>query len=204
MKWFPINLSKTTLSPAPHHRHQLDLLSFRTLSIAQKIRSSANFSRSFLLFSSENLSRILTISVLIEHLFMTYNSFRMLHLSLSVQIQHKEELGIHQSIINSIQRKKSLKYTSKVGCCLLLLPNFVLPTTTQCLFNSPWSAVSACRFFPQGVTAVVHGWLFVHWATVWARSRGIFMDSPWEELRVKGNTPNFILEHFIVLSFYGT
>ena len=47
------------------------------------------------------------------------------------------------------------------------------PTITQDFFNSHWLAVSACRLLLQGVIAVIHGWLFVHWATLWAKGSGI-------------------------------
>ena len=52
------------------------------------------------------------------------------------------------------------------------------PTNTQGLFNSHWSAVSACRLLLQGVTVVIHGCLFMHWATLWAKGSGIIMTPP--------------------------
>ena len=43
------------------------------------------------------------------------------------------------------------------------------PTITY-QFSSPWLAVRACSFHLQRVTAIVHGWLFMHWATIRVRS----------------------------------
>ena len=41
------------------------------------------------------------------------------------------------------------------------------PTITFSQFSSHQLAVGACSFYPQGVTAVVHGWLLMHWVTIW-------------------------------------
>ena len=39
-------------------------------------------------------------------------------------------------------------------------------------------AVRACRLHPQGVTAVVHGSLFMHWAISWVENVGDTFNSP--------------------------
>ena len=49
----------------------------------------------------------------------------------------------------------------------------VFVTNSQCLFNSHWSAVSACRSSLRRVTAVAHGCLFMHLSTMWVKGSGI-------------------------------
>ena len=74
------------------------------------------------------------------------------------------------------------------------------PTITFSQFSSHQLTIGACSFYPQGMKAVVHGWLFVHWTTILVKSREkTFNSLLGGEIRVKGNTPDFILKHFIVL-----
>ena len=71
------------------------------------------------------------------------------------------------------------------------------PTITLEVLPPHRSAGRACILHPQGVTAVVHGWLFVHWATVWVKSNETPLPAHGEELRAHRNTPDVMLEHFI-------
>ena len=51
----------------------------------------------------------------------------------------------------------------------------------------------------QGATAVIHGSSkFMHWATIRIKSKQLTLLPSWRVSRVKGNTPDFILEHFII------
>ena len=36
----------------------------------------------------------------------------------------------------------------------------------------------ACRFHPQGVTAVVDGYSFMHWTAIWAKSEQLILPPP--------------------------
>ena len=74
------------------------------------------------------------------------------------------------------------------------------PTIAYSQFSSQGLAVRACSFHLQGVTAVAHGWLFMHWA----KSLELVFTSSGELLRVEGNTPDFMLENFIILFSKGT
>ena len=38
----------------------------------------------------------------------------------------------------------------------------------------------------------------MHWATIWVKSKQLTLQPSRRVSRVKGNTPDFILEHFIV------
>ena len=71
------------------------------------------------------------------------------------------------------------------------------PTITLSDLPPHWLAGKACRLHPQGVTAVVHGCLFMHWATIWVKSSKTHLPPHWGKVGAKGNTPDFMLEHFI-------
>ena len=62
-----------------------------------------------------------------------------------------------------------------------------------------WLAGRACRFHLQGVTAVVHGWQFMHWATIRVQVKRAPSTPQAGEFSAKENTPDFMLEHFIIL-----
>ena len=46
--------------------------------------------------------------------------------------------------------------------------------------------------------------IFMHWATIRVKSRELVFSSSGELLREKGNTPDFMLEHFIIFFLNGT
>ena len=68
----------------------------------------------------------------------------------------------------------------------------------------PPVASGACRSSLQGVTADVHGYLLMHWATIWERIGYVHSTPSWRGCRVTGTTPDFMLEHFIVVISTGT
>ena len=49
-----------------------------------------------------------------------------------------------------------------IKALMIHIDNQMSPTITYSQFSSLGLAVRACSFHLQGVTAVVHGWLFVH------------------------------------------
>ena len=69
--------------------------------------------------------------------------------------------------------------------------------------HPPVSYWSMCIFLP-GVTAYVNGYPLMHWATIWVRVGYLHSTPSWSWCRVIGNTPDFMLEHFIVLIATGT
>ena len=98
----------------------------------------------------------------------------------TLKIQSVKTLWVQYTLDNLsvIFRKQNMQN-------LLILFSFVSPTITQCLFNSHWLAVSACRPLLQGVTAFAHGCLFIHWATMWVKGSGIVMDSSSGGVKIK-------------------
>ena len=52
--------------------------------------------------------------------------------------------------------------------------------------------------------AVIHGFLFVHWATIWVKIEQLHCTLSLRGLWAIRNTPDFMLEHFIVLFLAGT
>ena len=76
--------------------------------------------------------------------------------------------------------------------------NFLVsPTITLSGLPLHLSAGRAYRLYHQGVTVVVHGYLFMHWATIWVKCKETYSPPYAGEFRVEGNTPDFMLEHFI-------
>ena len=61
------------------------------------------------------------------------------------------------------------------------------------------SVTWAIRFPIPGVTAVIHGSSqFMLWATIWVKVESLHWQPSSRVSRAQGNTPDFILEHFIV------
>ena len=73
-----------------------------------------------------------------------------------------------------------------------LLMHYYFNLLAPQLFSS-----SACRFCSQGVTAVVHGLQFKHWATIRVESSKIVTGSPLEELRAKATHQTSDLNHLL-------
>ena len=48
----------------------------------------------------------------------------------------------------------------------------------ELLLDVGWSAIRAFRLLLQGVTAVTHGCLFVHWTAIWAKSGQLTLAPP--------------------------
>ena len=75
------------------------------------------------------------------------------------------------------------------------------PTITLEILPPHRSAGRACSFHPQGVTAVVHGFSSCTGLQFGSRVMKHLHLLTAEELRAQRNTPDFMLEHFIMFCF---